>query len=1739
MSSPGWDNYVDVSDQSGQTVRKYLGFQGPIAALPTDQAQIVAVNGVIGGGYFCQAQMLAPVLSGTVEPASALISDGQAAQQAFLNRRKFLLNHRAVAPTPDLVLSGQLNIPPGQYNVPNPVIESDSIILVGDSLQFFRFYFPNGLDIRNSRIFVQGGLKPENVFLFSRGTARIEASIVQGSVLSDGQINLEYSSRTFSLLSGSQLHGENAIFGSGEGNEILSNALCKKAAQELNLLCNPLFTTRSTNLVSGYNEVDKLSMWYGSMGTPDVFSSSLFGNYSLSNHNLWSPGRNLSPMTNPGHLVGIGCSGPSGNEEISQTVEEASSSTGRKVFFSVISVRTASGTRVVNRSIRSKVLSQNNALAENTEWPDQSNGLNNSSNWVDLQQFHALEGSENLRKFSITYLNPGGPVVPILNFGDLTSASMDPQRQSYVYVRSTSLVRVPSEILPLCKKIGPGESIQLSFDAGIPGFAGRMAYFDNLNAVWTWYEGATLIGNGKTITVSPGTTAIYTLKITVGNATVVVRDDIKVEVLMPTIQILGPNPVCEGAALNLTATFGPGVEGFFGTWSHPLFGQFGNGNSLNIGAVTLNHAGIYTLESMVRLCNGMYSPIQSQFLVAVLPRPQSVAFQPISLCRQRMDCGVALPLPHNSGTWSGQGVGTANPNCTPGFVFNQASADDLSDEGLPAGNYSLIYQYPGINGCLSAPSVLQANIYESEPLEIQVSAAPFCPGKTLHFEVPNPQSGWEYFWELESIGNFFGVTSLEQAWSEAGTYRVKVTGRNPADPLSCNRVGSMQVEINELLVEIGQKGVVQPEIEICAGVKKVPLELFVAPGTTGITWTDITDPFNPVLLNPDPDDPRFLLFVMPEPALDEQVVRLIEVIVEDYLGCKARGQIKLIKNPNLFTSAPDFSYLNPLTGNLDENPIELKFCSGNGFLFSPTGVEYTGSSEIGYFWSGTGISGEIQGDLSFDQLKPGLYEFSLIARALDGSPCGSQPRLVRVLIEDSHPLEIQPVLDPAYPNDFDLVAVYQKEMLQEYKIYYENDLIEAGMLYDETYPLNIYDPFPGASACRQDGVYKMILEYSDGCKVASTFTLLGQQRFMDPTTGSNSGNQTYSGKVYLHHDLLWTSGKLSFQDAEVFVRGLVQNVQESESALILGASPGFVRGTYLTLSGSSSSLLVKSTSFSSVNKRIWGGIRLQNINRVVFVETGSENQSRIEDAQVGLDVEMTLGNQGALIEGIHFKNCYTGLINRKVSNGSAASLHRIRNCSLDSDPREMKIPYHKRGEDPRAWFITHTGMEILGNSSFPVSKVATEFSQFANNKFSNAIFGVRVYLDGVSANQEMGFVNCTFDNLFRTGIDVSKGKTRIKGCKFNLPNQVPPYYDLTSGLQIAGSFKRVEGIVNRDKMTVEHSIFGPAGEEAKSDVFRAGIQGSFVQEQTARLHVVGNHFQDLSVAINLQNQESGSTLPLDFRLNCNRFDNSPQPSRNALIRKGLVIGEGVNLQTYDGAIVYSQQIGGATSTELENRAYPGANVWPVKPGFDRSFRHENEFGEAELHSSEQGIGWPNSPGWIAIENQNSTTVKYYRYNNEFVGWGASLQGPVTFFYPSPNSLKVATKGDGVPLGTQGYDFACENFSDPEVHLFPARISVVLADEDILGSAKNGISVPIPNPSVGASTIDLQISKESKSAVVQIVNLVGGEVLQNILIEERGRLKLHLDGSKSPSGVFIVRLLVDGIPQGTQKWVVKH
>jgi hypothetical protein len=324
--------------------------------------------------------------------------------------------------------------------------------------------------------------------------------------------------------------------------------------------------------------------------------------------------------------------------------------------------------------------------------------------------------------------------------------------------------------------------------------------------------------------------------------------------------------------------------------------------------------------------------------------------------------------------------------------------------------------------------------------------------------------------------------------------------------------------------------------------------------------------------------------------------------------------------------------------------------------------------------------------------------------------------------------------------------------------------------------------------------------------------------------------------------------------------------------------------------------------------------------------------------------------------------------------------------------------------------------------------------------------------------------------------------------------------------------------------------------------FSAAI--TYQEKAKGQLLVYRNRFENNQIALSLQNMDSLAALQLAFGLKCNEFINQPRLEPGAQPRVGLRVGKGVVIGRPEAGMFHRHELGSEEHSFYDAFAYPNGNLWPTLQT-DRSRRKVTQGMLADLHHPDTTLAWPNSPNWISIDNQSGSELTYHRYENEFVGWGSAISGPVYFRTPENRrnlqllAGRVTDSCAYIPLQPKGQVNArvCEQLLDEQPFLLPTFWRQGNADKAPPTDGKTFLGEPEPLAEKGHLRIMIWLSEDVQQAVLQYLDKDGATVLQNNPIQGKGWKEAHLDLTNIDAGEYTYRLLVNGTPSGIKKLVV--
>ena len=340
------------------------------------------------------------------------------------------------------------------------------------------------------------------------------------------------------------------------------------------------------------------------------------------------------------------------------------------------------------------------------------------------------------------------------------------------------------------------------------------------------------------------------------------------------------------------------------------------------------------------------------------------------------------------------------------------------------------------------------------------------------------------------------------------------------------------------------------------------------------------------------------------------------------------------------------------------------------------------------------------------------------------------------------------------------------------------------------------------------------------------------------------------------------------------------------------------------------------------------------------------------------------------------------------------------------------------------------------------------------------------------------------------------------------------------------------GLFASGDVTISHSEFRH---------FQTAIRYEDKGSQTLKLF--RNFFEDNDSAVIIH--PGSETLKLSFALKCNEFAFSSTGTKRNRMRKGLVIGSGVELGHSSGGIFIPQRMGSGERNFWDVYEYPNGNIWPDGASGKRERIIMNGM-FVDLHHPDSSLALPNYPNWIAIDNQTGKSLQYHRYENEFVGWGKVILGEVDFV-PSETNRKWRLE-PGKTADTCAYTLqqpkgqtiphVCEQLVDEQPFLLPTHWRREINKENLQppNDKKPFASEPLYMPETGQTRIQCWLPQEVKQAMLQYLDK-DGTVLQNNPISGRSWSEAMLDLRYTEPGTYNYRILTDGIPSQNKKLVI--
>jgi len=673
--------------------------------------------------------------------------------------------------------------------------------------------------------------------------------------------------------------------------------------------------------------------------------------------------------------------------------------------------------------------------------------------------------------------------------------------------------------------------------------------------------------------------------------------------------------------------------------------------------------------------------------------------------------------------------------------------------------------------------------------------------------------------------------------------------------------------------------------------------------------------------------------------------------------------------------------------------------------------------------------------------------------------------------------------------------------------------------------------------------------------------------------------RTIFGGAYIHKSVTIQGDFWIGHHAKVLISGKPKFEYTTPEHINMYAG-GSVYGSHINIRPGARVIVDQYATLESSCPSMWGGIILDIPTSGNERSSATMDQAYIRDAYKAISTSSETSGDLQFaplvdVQHSHFINCYYGF---DICAPWAENSYLVGN-EFVSSAFEMKQPFDflrnkqfvRTGKTTTdGYFVAHMGIRFNEPFSLPQS-------HFTDNTFRNMAFGIFCDFDGnpssvVSEISGNNFTDCHLASIYYSGCSGSKidqniitlpaSRSLMSSYQMDytgehvLGNQAYAVSYLTSaysyGLFLADKCNSgFSHLITENEISsqanaplhvgIRYSGMAPNSIDYKENPKIQGLgQGLWHEQESgvSDVNITANKFIDNRISIALRNSDlEGGSSVLNFTLKCNEFVNSNQAGSNPITRKGLVIGEAVQVRAPNGTTFDANSIGGENQPNSGN-AYPNANVWPTLSN-RTTFP---TFNSLPVNVNDPDHGWDDSPDWVSITNHaNNATVKYYRFSNEFVGRGSDVVVGTSLNLSATNQLVVT--GDYTTLPANSVK-ACSNFTDPQIHLFPARIAVVGDSVLVVGKGSEifdlaNLEDAVPNPSVQESKIGIYLPAKTQQALLQIIELGTGKILQSIHIEDKGKLVVYLDVSKAQSGNYGYRLLVDGQPGQTKKLVVQH
>jgi hypothetical protein len=671
---------------------------------------------------------------------------------------------------------------------------------------------------------------------------------------------------------------------------------------------------------------------------------------------------------------------------------------------------------------------------------------------------------------------------------------------------------------------------------------------------------------------------------------------------------------------------------------------------------------------------------------------------------------------------------------------------------------------------------------------------------------------------------------------------------------------------------------------------------------------------------------------------------------------------------------------------------------------------------------------------------------------------------------------------------------------------------------------------------------------SNGSTCTNTFRTLGE---LPTYSGALFIDNTYP--VYLHRENIDIEGTATWIGTRLFGVGYKQY-----NSNLTGGS---CSDGNIIIKPNSSILVSNQAILGSSCQNMWGGIKL---NPPVGTQFASINllNSTIENAFEGIS-STTPWSVGSLlnVQNSRFESCMFGIKTGPVKEDASF----IFGNTFTSDHLQMRAPFDfnrnktflrpgSTVEDGK--FLTEVGLWTNSVGALNPVQFNTE-AQFKNNSFDNVAIGILSESNG-AVIQKNNFSNCHLVAILGVGTtnesfkdnDITLPLTNNFRTTFQL-EQLGTTYDCNIAhpgpLFSYGMFFRQNhdnvyhnfsnNVIRSTSSQVNKNHVGISNNGWSQNAFYLGntligLSFGIRADRNCYLNISKNTFTNNEIAIGLYHRSNAPNTYFRLDLKCNTLLHE---AASGTARKGLVIGQNVVVGSYEPTSPnnFRQNHIGGNGSFNNGFYYPNANVWPTAQ-LDRSYSPVDD-DQIPVDIDDPVFGWQDAQYWTAIENNSANTITYFGYKNEFFKNKGSQ--PPRVLWTGPN-IKIATQGNPSLDPNSTYEFACDRPQDPWPILFPARIAVVsgLSDSEKAENL-NFLGDPIPNPAKDKCKIGFVLQVETEQAVLQVLELGTGRILQSIEIKERGKGEIDLDLRQASSGIYSYRLLMNGKPSIPKKLAI--